>query len=225
MDPRSQEVWRSLHDSGADALLAARHSWIEDRYGLQVILEGSGSFVVDSADPPPALPAADADHVDLLENRDLGSRRWFIVVDSRGRMRWSFKGDDDRRLLVLACRQTPPAYLAYLRREQIPYLVAGEARVDLLEALSLIKNRLGADCVVSEAGGGLNGALLRAGLVDELHLVVLPALVGGADTPTTFDGPALGSTGVPQTMRLADVRHVGDAIWLRYESHRPVSAT
>ena len=37
-------------------------------------------------------------------------------------------------------------------------------------ALRTMKDQLGVTCVVSEAGGGLNGALLRSELVDELHL-------------------------------------------------------
>jgi 2,5-diamino-6-(ribosylamino)-4(3H)-pyrimidinone 5'-phosphate reductase len=44
---------------------------------------------------------------------------------------------------------------------------------------------------VSEAGGRLNGALLRAGLVDGLHIITIPALIGGLATPSIIEGAAL----------------------------------
>lgn len=145
-----------------------------------------------------------------------------VVVDSRGRIRWSYKGDNTVRLLVLVCRSTPPAYLAYLRREEIPYLIAGSGRVDLPLALSSLQVQLSASCVISEAGGGLNGALLRAGLVDELHLVLLPALIGGRETPTTFDGTPLRPGDGAHRLRLLTVRTSQDgAVWLHYETQQP----
>jgi riboflavin biosynthesis pyrimidine reductase len=49
---------------------------------------------------------------------------------------------------------------------------------------------LGVEYVVSEAGGGLNGALLPAGLIDELHPVILPTAIGGKGVPTLFDDPS-----------------------------------
>jgi 2,5-diamino-6-(ribosylamino)-4(3H)-pyrimidinone 5'-phosphate reductase len=139
------------------------------------------------------------------------------VVDGRGRVRWTHRGDAETRLLVLVCHSTPLSYLGYLRQEQIPYLVAGAERVDLPRAMALLHELLGVTCVVSEAGGGLNGALLRAGLVDELHLILLPVLVGGRDTPATFDGPALRTGDLPASLELLDVQTSADgAVWLHY---------
>ncbi|HEY5846073.1 MAG TPA: RibD family protein [Microlunatus sp.] len=219
MEPEANAVWQSLHPPGANNLLEERRRWIESRYGPRVILEGSGTFVTEAAGSPSALPAADVHASRLLRSflPVVAQSRWFVVVDGRGRVRWTYHGDDDTRLLVLVCSSTPPAYLAYLRREEIPYLIAGTSHVDLGLALSLLKTRLGASCVVSEAGGGLNGALLRAGLVDELHLVLLPALIGGRDTPTIFDGPPLRPGGQAQSLRLLKVRNSDDgAVWLHY---------
>jgi 2,5-diamino-6-(ribosylamino)-4(3H)-pyrimidinone 5'-phosphate reductase len=59
-------------------------------------------------------------------------------VDGRGRAAWTHQGDEETRLLVLASRSTPP-YLAYLRREGIPYFLAGASRVDLRSALAKIR--------------------------------------------------------------------------------------
>jgi riboflavin biosynthesis pyrimidine reductase len=126
-------------------------------------------------------------------------------------------------LLVIVSHATPAPYLAYLRSEDVPYLVAGDGPVDLGGALRSMKDQLGVTCVVSEAGGGLNGALLRAGLVDELHLMLLPSLVGGLGTPTIFDGVPLQPGQLPTPLRLLDARVTADGIVsLHYEiDHQP----
>jgi riboflavin biosynthesis pyrimidine reductase len=110
---------------------------------------------------------------------------------------------------VLVARATPAAYLAYLRRERIAYLVAGEERVDLAEALLRMRDKLGVTCVVSAAGGGLNGALLRAGLVDEIQVLVLPTVIGGRQTPSIFDGPELLVGETPAKLRLLSAQGAG----------------
>lgn len=219
LEPDAQQVWRSLHTPGADRLIAERRRWLEERHQPRAVLEGSGTFVTESAGPPAALPAPATDGSELFRHHlpDAGEVRWFVVVDGRGRVRWTSRGDESTRLLVLVSAATPAAYLAYLRREAIPYLVAGASRVDLGLALTLLQTRLGLQTVVSEAGGGLNGALLRAGLVDELHVVLLPALLGGRDVPASFDGPPLGPGDVPLALQLHQVRSTHDgALWLHY---------
>jgi 2,5-diamino-6-(ribosylamino)-4(3H)-pyrimidinone 5'-phosphate reductase len=135
-----------------------------------------------------------------------GTRGFLAVVDSRGRVRWSYKELPDAdwagwHLLVLVARTTPPAYLAYLRAEQIPYLVVGQDRVDLPEAVRRLHDRLGASTLLSTAGGRLQGALLRAGLVDEIDLEILPAVIGGRGTPALFDGSPLGPFEQPCALR------------------------
>lgn len=89
----------------------------------------------------------------MLQRAD--HENWFTVVDSRGRVRWTEKGGSGGwDVLVLVARATPAAYLSYLRRERVSYLVAGVERVDLALALRRMRDRLGITCVVSKAGGG-----------------------------------------------------------------------
>lgn len=214
--------WAALQPPGFAAADAARVADIEARHGPGAELAGSGSLVVDAAGPLGGLPACDdpAVHDDFI-NPAVASRagheKWFAVVDGRGRVRWTMTSSGGSDLLVLACRATPAAYLAYLRREGICYLVAGEARVDLAAALRRMRELFGVTCVVSTGGGGLNGALLRAGLVDEVQILVLPAVVGGLGTPSLFDGAALGAGESATALRLlsATAREDG-TVWLRY---------
>jgi 2,5-diamino-6-(ribosylamino)-4(3H)-pyrimidinone 5'-phosphate reductase len=217
LDDGAGRLWRAAWPPDVAELLAQRAAAIERRHHPTVVLEGSGTFVADEAgsvDLPQTSTAAQELLADFLPFR---SARWFAVVDGRGRVPWTFKRDGETSLLVIACRGTPLAYLAHLRREQIPYLVAGADRVDLGSALTRIHRRLGAGCVVSEAGGGLNGALLRAGLVDELHVITVPALVGGLGTPSIFDGPPLEPGSPPTPLRAVDVR-IGahGSVWTHY---------
>jgi len=210
--------WKATWPPDAGELLTRRAAAIEQRHHPTVVLEGSGTFVADDAGslhlPDTSVPA-DVLWTDFLPCR---SARWFAVVDARGRVAWTHKGDEETSLLVIASRSTPLPYLARLRQERIPYLLAGARRVNLTSALAKIRTQLGVRCLVSEAGGGLNGALLRAGLVDELHIITVPALIGGLGTPSIMDGPPLEPGSLPEQLRVIDVQ-VGahGTIWAHYE--------
>jgi 2,5-diamino-6-(ribosylamino)-4(3H)-pyrimidinone 5'-phosphate reductase len=210
--------WKATWPPDVGDLLARRAAAIEQRHHPGVVLEGSGTFVADDAGalrlPGTSVPAGVL-RADFLPYR---STRWFAVVDARGRVAWTHKGDVETSLLVIASRSTPLPYLAHLRQERIPYLLAGAHRVDLALALAKIRAQLGAQCLVSQAGGGLNGALLRAGLVDELHIITVPALTGGLGTPSIMDGVPLETGSLPEQLRAIDVQ-VGahGTIWAHYE--------
>jgi 2,5-diamino-6-(ribosylamino)-4(3H)-pyrimidinone 5'-phosphate reductase len=196
----------------------------------QATLEGSGSFVPEGAEPGPLPPfAGDPNplYEDFLPDKVVhreGHRGWFTAVDGRGRVRNWIKdgaafGEDHVgwHLLVLVGRHTPPEYLAYLRREFIPYLVAGDGPIDLGLGLEKMREKLGVTYVLSTAGGKLNGALLRAGLVDEVNVEFLPAIVGGRQTPSLFDAPALQPDEWPTRLELISAQvQAGGRVWTRY---------
>ena len=75
----------------------------------------------------------------------------------------------------------------------------------------------------SRTGGGrLGGSLLRAGLVDEVDVDLLPALIGGRGTPAPFDAPPLspGETPVDLDLMAAEIT-AGGRLRLRYSVRRP----
>ncbi len=201
---------------------------IKDRYDPQALLEGSGSLVLEESIPE-SLPPLKADEVTVDEDYlpqeivKVVNRRWLTVVDGRGRIRWLFKeypGEEwiGWHILVLVAHSTPLEYLAYLRRERIPYLVCGDRRVDLALALEKMANLLEVSMVVSSAGGKLNGALLRAGLIDEINIDFFPALIGGQGVSALFDAPPLNMDEKPVKLELLDMhRDESGHVHLRYK--------
>jgi 2,5-diamino-6-(ribosylamino)-4(3H)-pyrimidinone 5'-phosphate reductase len=87
----------------------------------------------------------------------------------------------------------------------------GTDRVDLAAALAQLVERHGAQVVRVDSGGALTGALLAAGLVDEVSLVVHPCLAGGRRWYGPQPPPA-------NTLTLRSAEPLdGGLVWLRYE--------
>jgi riboflavin biosynthesis pyrimidine reductase len=219
-DARWQAIWAS--DETGDQRLRR----LEHLHKAQVFLEGSGSFVREADDLAP-LPLFEGDrrvlYLDFLPAAVVerpGQRGWFAVVDGRGRLRAGvkeFEGWPGWYILHLVSHGAPPEYLAFLQREGIPYLIAGQKRVDLHQVLAKLKSQLGVECVVSTAGGRLSGALLRAGLVDEINIEFLPGVIGGMSTPSLFDSPDLEPGEWPARLKLLSAQVDSEGrVWLRY---------
>ncbi len=73
-----------------------------------------------------------------------------------------------------------------LRAAGISYLFGGRAEIDFALVLSKLKRHLGIGRLLVEGGGGINGSLLAAGLVDELSLLLAPSVDGGRGIPAVF---------------------------------------
>jgi len=105
--------------------------------------------------------------------------------------------------------------VAFLRERGVSYLLAGAHDVDLTLALEKIGARFGVRTLMLEGGGKINGGFLRAGLIDEVSLLIAPVADGRIGTPTAFD--VLGDDVAPHRVALEEIeRRTGDVLWLRY---------
>src|SRR5580693_1329728 len=112
---------------------------------------------------------------------------WGIALDRHGKIAWGRSEIGGDPIVVVLTDQVSDAHLAGLRSEQVSYIFAGTHGIDLGLALEILNRELGIKRLLLEGGGGSNGAFLRAGLVDELNLVLCPAVDGAKGAPSVFD--------------------------------------
>ena len=138
-----------------------------------------------------------------------------FAIDPRGRLAWESNDIDGDHVVALVSERVSDKYLAFLRERGVSYLLAGPRDVDLSLALEKIGARLGVRTLMLEGGGRINGGMLRAGLIDEVSLLVAPIADGRIGTPALFDID--GEDVAPQRLVLDQVeRRADDVLWLRY---------
>lgn len=138
-----------------------------------------------------------------------------FAVDPRGRLAWEINDIDGDHVVAILSQRVSDEYLAFLRARGISYLLAGEHDVDLSMAVEKIGSQFGLKTLMLEGGGRINGAMLAAGLIDEVSVLVAPAVDGRVGTPALFDldgdGPARHRLALEHVEQRAD-----DVLWLRY---------
>ena len=131
-----------------------------------------------------------------------------IVVDSRLDLPPAARLLEGGSVLVAtAARDTAKSEVLRRRGAQLVYLPNAQGSVDL-PALMVELGRRGINELHVEGGGRLNGALLAAGLVDELLLYFAPCLIGDV-ARGMFSLPGLESLEGRRVFSIIDSRMVG----------------
>lgn len=195
----------SLDGRIADAAHASR--WISGPGSREVVhgwRESADAVIVGSG-------TVAADDPQLVSGRESARRALRVVVDSTLRTSPSAK-------LVATAREVPTLFVA-IRGADTPRRKALESagaevvevdadtdgRVDLLEAFRELHRR-GVRRALLEAGGTLQAACLRAGLVDQVAAFVAPVVIGGGGpTPFSGDGWPVGSAPRLEEVRITSI--------------------
>lgn len=192
-------------------------TWHEDctLVGSETLLAGMPGLG-DAAEPSAPGPG-DAGHSGGGASADASL---LAAVDSRGRLPGLGRLRDQpywSDVIALCAARTPAAHLDLLKADGVATIVAGDERVDLRRALETLADEHGVKTVRVDAGGSLVGALLRAGLVHEVSVVIEPRLVGGESHRWLVLAPDA-AAGDVVTLKLREMeRFDDDALWLRYD--------
>jgi riboflavin biosynthesis pyrimidine reductase len=196
----SRGAYERLHDElGGDAWLVGRITAQEFAKGASYPPYDGPSFARES----------------WIATRD--ERRWAIALDGGGRVVWGRGDVGGDPILVLLTEQVSDAHLAGLRNDGVSYVSAGKDRLDLVRAMTILREDLGIERLLVECGGRVNDSFLRAGLLDEISLIVAPVIDGVEGAPSVFQSDK--SAGPPSLHRITLAESTpleNGAFWLRY---------
>lgn len=174
------------------------------RTAAEAVLVGAGTIRAENYGR--LLPGAEARA--LREERGLAPDPLAVVVSNRLELPWDaglFASGAGEVLVFTGSDADPPATATPVR------VVRHPGGVDLGAALGYLRAEEGIRALLSEGGPSLHGALLDAGLVDELF-VTLGAKLGGGAGPRMVEGLASG----PLDLELRWLLQEGDELFARY---------
>jgi riboflavin biosynthesis pyrimidine reductase len=174
------------------------------RAAAEAVLVGAGTVRAENYGR--LLPGAAARA--SREERGLPPDPLAVLVSNRLELPWDaglFTSGAGEVLVFTGSEDDPPDTATPVR------VVRHNGRVDLRAALEHLRTEEGIRALLSEGGPSLHGALLDAGLVDELFVTLSPKLGGGAG-PRMVEGLAAG----PLELELRWLLHEGDELFARY---------
>ena len=182
-------------------------AWICGRTTMQQHFAEDGEFVSKSA------RMAGPQDVFVAQRAE-----WYAIsVDTFGKLQWSGGDLDGDPLICIVSERAPEDYISMLREKGISYVVAGELSVALDRAVLLLAEHFGIRTLLLEGGGHINGAFAKAGLVDEVSLLLVPGIDGRQGVPALFDRLSSSTkTAVPLKLKSAEKRKQ-DVLWIRYD--------
>ncbi len=194
-------VYERLHDEiGCDAWLVGR-------------VTGQEFASRDTSYPPVTGSSFGRQSWFARKNADA----WAVVLDAEGKIAWGRGDVGGDPLLVVLTQAVSDSHLAGLRQDSVSYIFAGEREIDLPAALEMLNRELGIHRLLLEGGGATNGALIQAGLIDELSLVIAPTVEGVPGGPAVFDihGGSGALEGMGMALESCQMLE-GGLVWLRY---------
>lgn len=179
-------------------------------------LSGRTTMQMHFALPEPFVPADKSPVGKVSFHKAVEASGYTIGLDSKGKLQWPGCETEGRRLLVVTSEDAPQEYVDRLSAQGISWIAVGKGEVDLSSAVEMLGEHFGVKRLAVVGGGTVNGAFLKAGLLDEVSLVIGAGIDGRRGMTAVFDG--IEDMSYPVTLlKLDSVQRIGDdAVWLRY---------
>lgn len=140
-----------------------------------------------------------------------------VILDPRGRIAWGRSEIDGDAIIVALTRSVSDSHLAGLRADGVSYCFAGDSALDLTLLADTLNSDFGIRRLILEGGGHANASFLEAGLVDELSLIIAPAIDGTPSSPSVFESRSTQPSLAVQSLSLQSCQTLdAGAVWLRY---------
>jgi 2,5-diamino-6-(ribosylamino)-4(3H)-pyrimidinone 5'-phosphate reductase len=153
---------------------------------------------------------------DHIANKN--AKRLAIGADAKGVLRFQENEVDGDHVVLLVTDLVSNDYLAHLQAAGASYLFCGKKEIDLSLALNKLGRAFKLRKLMLQGGGKFNGAMLKAGLIDEMSHLTVPIADGGSGVSSFFDIPGNPPKKAAATLRLVSHKLMpGGVIWARYK--------
>ncbi len=204
--------WSALYEKVHDGL--AGDAWIVGRVTMAEMSKAE-------AHPP-------SGHVEVRRPQHFATRNaacYAVAIDRSGKLHFAKPDVGGDPVVVMLGHDVPDHHLAELVADGISYIVADDDAMDVGAMLEVLGRELGLKRLLLEGGGHINGSFLAAGLVDEISLLVAPAIDGGAGVTGVFDAAAAGLTGKFRISLITAETLSHGIVHLRYAVHPEPTGT
>ena len=123
-------------------------------------------------------------------------------------------------IIILTTGRASKARLRQLRAIADEVKVCGRQEINFHKAFCWLRRKWGVKRLLCEGGGGLNDALFRAGLVDELHLTICPKIFGGRDAPAIADGRGFRRLANALPLQIKSFKRIGNEVFVVFRRPR-----
>ena len=96
--------------------------------------------------------------------------------------------------------------------------ICGRNQINFRTAFRWLRQEWNVRRLLCEGGGELHNAIVRAGLLNELHLTISPKIFGGRNAPTLADGTGFSKLADAAQFKLKSSKRIGDEMFLVYRS-------
>jgi len=152
---------------------------------------------------------------DFIGNKT--AKSFGIGADARGVLRFQKNEVGGDHVVLLVTNRVSDDYLAHLQSAGVSYLFCGQRKIDLKLALQKLSRAFKLRKLMLQGGGKFNGAMLAAGLVDEISHLTVPVADGGAGVASMFDIPGKAPAKAAAKLHLWSHKMMpGGVIWARY---------
>ena len=135
----------------------------------------------------------------------------FVVIDNEPHLNehgceyFALRSD---KFIVVTTNENHPALKVAEKYDNV-FILKYKVSIDFKNMFCKLYHDLEIPVITIQTGGELNAQFARLGLIDEVCLVVAPALIGGRDTPSLLGGDSLESIdqlNLIQTLELIEVK-------------------
>ncbi len=190
---------------------------LELRATADAVMTGAGTL---KAQPDITLGPGPAQFRRTRKKHGLADTPVRIIVSGRGKIDPKTKlfRSKDGPIIILTTKRMPKTRHRTLVQSNGSVHVCGKTEADLPTALNWLYTEWRVKRLLCEGGGQLNGSLLAAKLVDEIHLTICPKIVGGRNAPTIADGVLADRLIDARQFKLKSMSPKGEEVFLVYRA-------